>query len=60
MTTYYSWVDFKRKNNDNLELKDRNSYIITEIAWTVFSSTDMIILSVFVQQSLQAYILSIT
>ena len=47
MATYYSWVDFKRKNNDNLELKDRNSYIITEIAWTVFSSTDMIILSVF-------------
>ena len=30
-----------------IELKDRKAYIITEIAWTVFSATDMIVLSVF-------------
>ena len=30
------------------KLKDRNAYIITEIAWTMFSSTDMIVLSMFV------------
>lgn len=47
MAIHYSWVDFKCENKDNLKLKDRNSYIITEIAWTVFSSTDMIVLSIF-------------
>ena len=52
MLTHYSWVDFKCKNTDHLELKDRNSYIITEIAWTVFSSTDMIVLSIFCSTTL--------
>lgn len=47
MISHYSWVDYKCKNKDHLELKDRNSYIVTEIAWTVFSSTDMIVLSIF-------------
>ena len=43
---HYSWVKF-RKCNSQAKLKDRNSYIITEIAATVFNSTDMIVLSVF-------------
>lgn len=47
MSVHYSWVDYKSKNKDHLELKDRNSYIVTEIAWIVFSSTDMIVLSIF-------------
>lgn len=42
----YHWVDFSR-NNVGEKLKDRNSFILIEIAWTMFSSTDMIILSVF-------------
>lgn len=36
------------------KLKDRNSYIITEIAWTIFSSTDMIVLSMFVSTQLSS------
>lgn len=43
----YSWINLK-KNTGNDKLADRNSYIITEIAWTIFSSTDMIVLSIFV------------
>lgn len=45
MDKNYGWIDYKRKTNGSL--KDRNSYIITEIAWTIFSSTDMIVLSIF-------------
>lgn len=48
----FEWVNFSSSSN-NIVLKDRNSYILTEIAWTLFSSTDMIILSIFMstQQS---------
>ena len=43
---FYSWIEFK-KTEKGVKLKDRNSYIITEICWTIFSSTDMIVLSTF-------------
>lgn len=46
MDKHYGWVNYKIHNNER-KLKDRNSYIITEIAWTIFSSTDMIVLSMF-------------
>jgi len=48
----FQWVNLSSTTN-KIALKDRNSYILTEIAWTIFSSTDMIVLSVFVstQQS---------
>ena len=46
MKKHYSWVDYA-VNIKGQKLKDRGSYIITEIAWTIFSSTDMIVLSVF-------------
>ena len=36
------------------KLKDRNAFIVTEIAWTIFSSTDMIVLSVFVSTKLSS------
>ncbi len=49
----YTWVDFTA-SGENVVLKDRNSYIITEIAWTIFSSTDMIILSIFVSTQLSS------
>lgn len=42
----YPWIDYERAPS-NSKLKDRNSYIITELAWTLFSSTDMIVLSTF-------------
>lgn len=43
---HYSWIEFKKSSGQE-KLKDRNSYILTEIAATVFNSTDMIVLSVF-------------
>lgn len=46
MEKNYGWVDYDVAPED-ATLPDRNSYIITEIAWTIFSSTDMIILSMF-------------
>ena len=44
---HYSWIRLKSENKKE-KLKDRNYYIISEIAWTIFSSTDLIILSTFV------------
>lgn len=46
MDTHYGWIDYDMAPVDAV-LKDRNAYILTEIAWTIFSSTDMIILSMF-------------
>lgn len=50
---HYSWIKFKRTGKE-FKLKDRNSYIITEICWTIFSSTDMIVLSTFVSTQLSS------
>ena len=47
----YNWIDYKAASK-GLKLKDRNSYIITDVAWTIFSSTDMIVLSTFVSTQL--------
>ena len=43
----YSWLNYKAEVDRSL-LKDKNAYLLTEIAWTIFSSTDMIVISVFV------------
>lgn len=42
----YYWVDFNEKP-DPSALDDRYSFMLTQVAMTVFSSTDMIVLSVF-------------
>ena len=49
----YGWIDYKAAPKD-YKLADRNSYIVTELAMTVFSSTDMIILSIFVSTALSS------
>lgn len=49
----YSWIDYNAAPKE-YKLADRNSYILSEIAWTVFSSTDLIILSIFVSTSLSS------
>lgn len=49
----FKWVNLSSSSN-NFVLKDRNSYILTEIAWTLFSSTDMIVLSIFVSTQLSS------
>lgn len=47
MRKNYPWVDYKIKTNRKQKLPDRNAFIVTELAWTLFSSTDAIVLSVF-------------
>lgn len=49
----YSWINTTLKGDTKL-LKDKNSYFINEIAWTIFSSTDMIVLSIFLSTSLSS------
>lgn len=53
MRKHYSWIDYKAAPKD-YKLADRNSYVLTEIAWTIFSSTDLIILSIFVSTSMSS------
>lgn len=53
MKKKYSWIDFNCAPK-NATLPDKNSYIVTEVAWTIFSSTDLIILSIFVSTSLSS------
>ena len=49
----YNWIDMSVPTNTQL-LQDRNSYILTEMAWTIFSSTDMIVLSTFISTQLSS------
>jgi O-antigen/teichoic acid export membrane protein len=53
MKKKYSWIDYKIPAN-GLKLQDRYSYVLTEIAGTVFSATDMIVLSIFVSTALSS------
>ncbi len=50
---HYSWVELTKASDDH-KLKDRNAYVITEMAWTIFSSTDMIVLSIFISTSISS------
>lgn len=43
----YNWINIKKIGKSD-KLKDRNSYVITEISGIIFSSTDMIVLSIFI------------
>ena len=47
----YPWLRYDAAPK-TAKLPDRNAYIVTEIAWTIFSSTDMIVLSTFVSTQL--------
>lgn len=47
----YPWLDYSKYEQGD-KLKDRNSYIVTEVAWTVFSSTDSIVLSTLLSTQL--------
>lgn len=51
MERHYSWIKYE-KVEKSIKLNDRNAYIVTEIAWTIFSSTDLIVLSVFCSSEL--------
>lgn len=49
----YYWIKLG-KTDKSIKLKDRNAYILTEVCWTIFSSTDMIVLSMFVSTKLSS------
>lgn len=51
---HYKWLKYDLKAAANYKLPDRNSYVLTEIAWTVFSSTDMILLSIIFSTELSS------
>ena len=53
MKSHYSWIDYSAAPKD-YKLKDRNAYVLTEIASAIFSSTDMIVLSAFVSTALSS------
>ncbi len=54
---HYGWIDLKAAPK-TAKLPDRNAFILTEIAWTIFSSTDLIVLSVF-QSTKQSSVYSV-
>lgn len=43
----YKWLDYTKCNEKNLKLPNRYDFIVSELAWTLFSSTDLIVLSIF-------------
>lgn len=47
---HYPWINYKSANKKE-RLPDRTAYIITEVAWTVFSSTDLIVIGIFLSTS---------
>lgn len=47
MKRHYPWLNYAIQTNSKQQLPDRNAFVITELAWTLFSSTDAIVLSVF-------------
>lgn len=53
MKRTYSWVNYNQPCA-NEKLPDKNAYIVSEICSTIFSSTDMIVLSIFVSTSLSS------
>lgn len=49
----YKWISFHSAPK-TAKLKDRNAYIVSELAWTIFSSTDMIVLSTFLSTQISS------
>lgn len=54
MRKHYGWLKYQVRENSSRKLEDRNAFVLTEIAWTVFSSTDMILLSAMFSTSLSS------
>ena len=53
MRKHYGWIDYKVAPK-SAKLPDRYSFLITEIAYTIFNSTDMIVLSVSISTALSS------
>jgi len=50
MMRKYGWINYSY-DTKNEKLKDKNANLLSEIAWVVFSSTDMIVISAFISTS---------
>lgn len=50
---HYGWINYKAAPKE-AKLKNRSAYVAAEIAWVVFSSTDMIVLSTFASTMLSS------
>lgn len=50
---HYPWLKTEKISNDE-KLPDRGAYIITEVAWTVFSSTDLILIGIFLSTKISS------
>lgn len=53
MKTRYAWIDYKMAPK-TAKLPDRNHYILSELSWVIFSSTDMIVISAFLSTSISS------
>ena len=53
MSKKYGWIKYDI-DTEKAKLPDKNANLISEIAWVVFSSTDMIVLSIFVSTKLSS------
>lgn len=49
----YSWIKLPKVTKDD-KLPDRGSFVITEVAWAVFSSTDIILIGLFLSTSISS------
>lgn len=48
----YPWIKLRKYKGKLSKLKGRNSFVISDVAWTIFSSTDMILISIMLSSSL--------
>ena len=53
MNKKYGWIKYDI-NTADAKLPEKNANLISEVAWVVFSSTDMIVLSIFVSTKLSS------
>lgn len=49
----FHWVKLNIRTKENL-LKDRKSFFVTEITWVIFSSTDMILIAIFLSTAMSS------
>lgn len=51
---HYGWINYNSNVKGEAKLPDRDAYVLTEVAWTVFSSTDMILISILFSTTLSS------
>lgn len=54
MRTHYECISYSQSIEEKQILLDRGAYVLTEVAWTIFSATDLIVLSIFTSTKLSS------